>query len=117
MFFISPVVKLIGGTVLSNQIAVNGNFLLMAKECTGTQIYNMFLAFAFSYNFKKENIKYIMIGLSGLLFLNYIRIMSLVGIAAVNFDFFKILHNFLWPTSFFIFTLIGVIYYKHEADK
>ncbi len=117
MFFIGPTAKLIGATIISNQISVKGNFLLVAKECTGMQIYSMFLAFALSYKFSRKNINIIFISLVGLFFLNYIRIISLIGIAGINFGLFKILHGFLWPASFFIFTLIGVIYYKNEADK
>lgn len=117
MFFITPFAKQIGAAVLSNQISVNGNFLLMAKECTGMQIYSIFLAFAFSYRFRKENLKYIVLGMMILVLLNYLRIISLIGVASLDYGMFTLLHGFLWPASFFLFAIIGIIYYKNEADK
>ena len=117
LFLISPFARFMGASILSNQISIGGNFLLLAKECTGSMIYNTYLAFAFSYKFSKERIKYLLIGLVLLMFLNFIRIISLIGVAALSFPGFRLVHNFLWPASFFIFTLLGVTYYKNEADK
>lgn len=99
-------------SILSHQITINGNHLIMIKECTGLPMYALFSAFAVSYdnNFKK-NYKYIFIGLLLLTFLNITRMFTIMISAFINRSLMNFIHDFLWPATFFIFVLVVIQFY------
>lgn len=109
-----------GGTssIVGNQITVNGNPLILIKECTGTPMYALFTAFALSYKCRKsKRFKGIVLGLLMLFSLNVLRIFTIIIAANISYSALDFIHDFLWPSTFFIFTLAAAYYYIKRCSK
>jgi exosortase/archaeosortase family protein len=105
-------------TVIGNELVVNGSNLIMVKECTGLPMFVLFLAFALSYskNVKKEY-KNILLGVLFLVCLNVIRMFTIMIAAFIDIKVLNFVHDFLWPSTYFIFTLITVYFFIKRCDK
>ena len=104
--------------IVGNQIIVNGSPLVMIKECTGTPMYTLFAAFALAYQCpKNKKLKTLGFGLLMLFTLNIIRMFTIIIAAYLNRPILNFLHDFLWPSTFFIFTLIAAVYYIKRCSK
>ena len=104
--------------IVGNQIIVNGNPLVMIKECTGSAMYALFAAFALAYRCpKKRKWKGLGFGLLMLFSLNVLRMFTIIIAAYLNRSILNFLHDFLWPSTFFIFTLIAAVYYIKRCSK
>ena len=104
-------------SIVDNQLFVNGIPMIVLKECTGTAMYSLFLAFAFAYKFSKKNLKYVGLGLLMLIGLNILRLFTIIVSTYFGKSVFNFVHDFLWPSTFFIFTLIVVLYYIKRCSK
>ncbi|MBN1156583.1 hypothetical protein JXA85_03145 [Candidatus Woesearchaeota archaeon] len=91
-----------------NQIIINNNPLLVVKECTGITMYVLFFSFAMSY---RPRTRQILEGLALLFGLNLLRLITIFIAAGISMALLNFIHDFLWPASFFIFTLIAAALY------
>jgi exosortase/archaeosortase family protein len=119
MQIIKGILSFIGGSseIIGNQIIINGNPLVLIKECTGTPMYALFAAFALAYQCKNSKLKGIIYGLLMLFSLNVLRIFTLILAASYKYSILAFLHDFLWPSSFFIFTLLAAWHYIKGCSK
>ena len=103
--------------IVNNEIFFNSFSLIVAKECTGVAMYSLYIAFIVAYGISRKTYKYGIFGLLMLIGLNILRLLTIVistlfGIGVLNF-----VHDFLWPSTFFIFTLIAILYYIKKSSK
>jgi len=97
---------------------VNGLPLSITGECTGIPMYCLFLAFAFTYPARPKNkMREIGVGLLILISLNLVRLITIVIAAHFGPLALDITHDFLWPSTFFIFTLLSCVYYMRKSSK
>ena len=104
-------------SIIDNTLVLNSVQMIMASECTGSSMYAMFIAFAFAYNISKKTLKHLLFGVLMLAGLNIIRIYTLLAAALLGSQFFRFFHDFLWPSSFFIFVLLVISYYIKESSR
>ena len=109
---------LFNGAIIGNQIIIKGIYLEMIKECTGITMYVLFSAFAIAYDCPiKKKLKGLGIGLGILFSLNILRLFTIMLSAYLSTTLFGFIHDFLWPSTFFIFTLIVGAYYIKRCSK
>jgi exosortase/archaeosortase family protein len=97
---------------------VKGLPLSITGECTGIPIYCLFLAFAFTYPARPKNkMMKIGVGLLILVSLNLVRLITIVIAAHFGPLALDLTHDFLWPSTFFIFTLLSCVYYMRKISK
>jgi exosortase/archaeosortase family protein len=115
-FFLFIIVK---GTVgiVDNELVVNSISMIIAKECTGVAMYSLFIAFVVSYGISGKTWKYGVLGLFMLVGLNILRLFTIIISTFFGMRTFYFVHDFLWPSTFFVFTLIAVLFYIRKGSK
>lgn len=103
--------------VVDNTFMVNSISMIVEKECTGAAMYALFIAFAFAYGITKKSWKHLVFGLLMLIGLNTLRLFTIILSTFFGPQAFAIIHDFLWPSTFFIFTLMVVLYYIKRRQK
>jgi exosortase/archaeosortase family protein len=91
--------------------------MIVAKECTGIAMYSIFFAFAVAYGISKKNWKYCLFGLLMLVVLNILRLFTLIASTFFGVKTFYFIHDFLWPSTFFLFILIAILFYIRRSSK
>jgi len=104
-------------SILNNELVVNSSSLIVAKECTGVAMYALFIAFVVAYGISEKNYKYGIYGLIILVGLNILRIFTIILSAFFSTNALNFVHDFLWPSTFFIFTLIAILFYIRKTLK
>ena len=103
--------------IVDNELVVNSISMIVAKECTGTAMYSLFIAFVAAYGFSRKTWKYGLLGLFMLIGLNILRLFTILISTFFGITLFNFVHDFLWPSTFFIFTLIAVLFYIKQSSK
>jgi len=103
--------------IVNNEIVVNSISIIIAKECTGVAMYSLFIAFVIAYGISKKDYIYGIFGLLILIGLNILRLFSIIISAFFNIKIFYFIHDFLWPSTFFVFTLIAILFYIKKTSK
>jgi exosortase/archaeosortase family protein len=98
--------------IINTLIIIDKVNLEMTTECTGTPMYALFAAFGLAYHCKdkKSRIRHVALGLLMLFSLNVVRILALIVAASISHSALDFLHDFLWPSTFFVFTLVAALY-------
>ncbi len=102
--------------IVNNELAVNSIPLIVAKECTGAAMYSLFIAFALAYGISRKTCKYAVYGLCILIGLNILRLFTLLISTFLGVSIFNFTHDFLWPSTFFVFTLLAVLFYIRKSS-
>src|SRR3989338_731685 len=89
-----------------NTLLIDGSALTLDTACIGIAIFAMFTSFVIAFGF---NFASFLAGIGLIFLLNMLRIFTL-GLAAMT-GVFDIVHNFLWPSTFFLFA--GLAAYLH----
>ena len=95
---------------------VNNSTLLIDKQCTGIAMYALFFAFVFASSCKQK-LKGFCIGFSLLFGLNILRLLFLGFVAYFGISELKFVHDFLWPFSYFVFTLLASYSFQKRCKK
>ena len=103
--------------IVNNELVVNSVSMIVAKECTGASMYALFIAFAAAYGISKKSWRYAIFGTLMLIGLNALRLATIIIAARFGIKVFNMVHDFLWPSTFFIFTLMTVLYYIRGGSK
>jgi len=103
--------------VLNNEIVVNSVSMIVTKECTGMAMYSLFIAFVVAYGTSRKTYKYGIFGLFMLMELNIHRLFTIIISTFFGVKFFNFTHDFLWPSTFFVFTLITILFYINKSSK
>jgi exosortase/archaeosortase family protein len=103
--------------IVNNQLVVNSISMIVAKECTGTAMYSLFIAFAVAYGVSRKTCKYAGFGLLMLIVLNILRLFTILISTFFGIKIFNFVHDFLWPSTFFVFTLLAVLFYIRKSSK
>jgi len=104
-------------SIVENNIVFNSVSMLMTKECTGAVMYALFIAFVLAYGISKKTWKYGVYGLLILISLNILRLFTLLVSTFFGEKVFYFIHDFLWPSTFFVFTLIAILFYIKGSSK
>ena len=104
-------------SIVNNELVVNSISMIIAKECTGTAMYSLFIAFVVAYGISRKTCKYGVLGLFMLIGLNILRLFTILISTFFGIKIFYFVHDLLWPSTFFIFTLIAVLYYIKKSSK
>jgi exosortase/archaeosortase family protein len=104
-------------SIVNNEIIFNSISMIVAKECTGVAMYSLFIAFVIAYGISRKNYKYGIFGLLMLIGLNVLRLFTIVISTFLGIKVFNFIHDFLWPSTFFVFTLIAVLFYIKRSSK
>jgi len=97
--------------IINNKVYINSIPFIIVKECTGISMYALITSFALAYNPSKKNLKYLAIAVLLLVALNTLRIITLFTAGFYFQEYITTLHNLLWPSTFFFFTLLTGYYY------
>ncbi len=103
--------------IVNNELVVNSISMIVAKECTGVAMYSLFIAFIVAYGISRKTCKYGVFGLFMLIGLNILRVLTLLISTFFGIKIFYFTHDFLWPSTFFVFTLIAVLFYIKKSSK
>ena len=103
--------------IVNNALVVNSISMVVAKECTGTAMYSLFIAFVAAYGISRKTCKYGVFGLLMLIGLNILRLFTILISTFFGIKLFNFVHDFLWPSTFFVFTLIAVLFYIKKSSK
>jgi exosortase/archaeosortase family protein len=104
-------------SIVNNEIVFNSISMIIAKECTGVAMYSLFIAFVVAYGISRKTWKYGVFGLLILIGLNVLRMFTIVISTFFGIKIFNFFHDFLWPSTFFVFTLIVVLFYIKRSSK
>ncbi|MFA4952977.1 MAG: hypothetical protein WC584_02035 [Candidatus Pacearchaeota archaeon] len=104
-------------SIVNNVIVVNSISMIIVKECTGVAMYSLFIAFVVAYGISKKTFKYGVFGLFILMGLNILRLFTIIISAFFGIKTFYFVHDFLWPSTFFVFTLLAVLFYIRKSSK
>ncbi|MFH0978039.1 MAG: exosortase/archaeosortase family protein [Candidatus Woesearchaeota archaeon] len=104
-------------TIVNNELVVNSISMIVVKECTGVAMYSLFVAFMVSYGISRKTLKYGVFGLFMLIGLNILRLFTILVSTFFGTKVFYLVHDFLWPSTFFVFTLIAVLFYIKKSSK
>lgn len=104
-------------SIVNNEIVVNSISMIVAKECTGVAMYALFISFVVAYSISRKTYKYGVFGLLMLMGLNILRLFTIIISTFFGIKTFNFTHNFLWPSTFFIFTLIAILFYIKKSSK
>lgn len=104
-------------SIVNNELVVNSISMIVAKECTGTAMYSLFIAFVVAYGISRKTCKYGVFGLFMLIGLNILRLFTILISTFFGAKIFNFVHDFLWPSTFFVFTLIAVLFYIRKSSK
>ncbi len=103
--------------IVNNEIVFNSISMIVAKECTGVAMYSLFIAFVVAYGISRKTYKYSVFGLFMLIGLNTLRLFTILISTFWGIKIFNFVHDFLWPSTFFVFTLITVLFYIKKSSK
>jgi len=104
-------------SILNGEIVVNSVSMIIVKECTGIAMYALFIAFVVAYGISRKTLKYGVFGLFILIGLNILRLFTIVISTFFGIKIFNFVHDFLWPSTFFVFTLILILFYIKRSSK
>jgi exosortase/archaeosortase family protein len=104
-------------SILNGEIVVNSISMVIVKECTGIAMYSLFIAFVIAYDISRKTWKYGIYGLFMLIVLNILRLFTIIISTFFGVNVFNLVHDFLWPSTFFIFTLIMILFYIKRSSK
>ena len=102
-------------SVVNNSLIINSISIIIAQECTGVSMYSLFIAFVVAYGISKKTYKYAIFGLFMLIGLNILRLFTIIISAFFSMKILNFIHDFLWPSTFFIFTLIAILFYIKKS--
>jgi len=102
-------------SVVNNSLIINSISIIIAQECTGVSMYSLFIAFVVAYGISKKTYKYAIFGLFMLIGLNILRLFTIIISAFFDMKILNFIHDFLWPSTFFIFTLIAILFYIKKS--
>jgi exosortase/archaeosortase family protein len=103
--------------IVNNELVVNSISMVVVKECTGIAMYSLFIAFVVAYSISRKTYKYSIFGLFMLMGLNILRLFTIIISTFFGIKVFNFTHDFLWPSTFFIFTLIAVLFYIKKSSS
>lgn len=103
--------------IVNNKIVVNSISMIVVKECTGVAMYSLFIAFVVAYGISRKTYKYGVLGLFMLIGLNILRLFTILISTFFGIKVFNFTHDFLWPSTFFVFTLIAVLFYIKKTSS
>jgi len=101
--------------IVNNALIINSISIIIAQECTGVSMYSLFIAFVVAYGISKKTYKYSVFGLFILIGLNILRLFTIIISAFFSIKILNFVHDFLWPSTFFIFTLIAILFYIKKS--
>ena len=104
-------------SIVNGEIVVNSISMIIIKECTGIAMYSLFIAFAIAYGISRKTWKYGVYGLLMLIGLNILRLFTIIISTFFGVKIFNLVHDFLWPSTFFVFTLIVILFYIKRSSK
>lgn len=103
--------------IVNNEITVNSIKVIVSSECTGVAMYSLFIAFVIAYGVSRKTYRYALFGLLMLIGFNILRIFIILISAFFGVNTLNFVHDFLWPSAFFVFTLIAVLFYIRQSSK
>jgi exosortase/archaeosortase family protein len=104
-------------SIVNNEIVVNSVSMIIIKECTGIAMYSLFIAFVAAYGISRKTWKYGVFGLIILIGLNMLRLFTIIISTFFGIKMLNLVHDFLWPSTFFVFTLIVILFYIKRSSK
>lgn len=104
-------------SIVNNEIVFNSISMIIIKECTGIAMYSLFIAFVLAYGTSRKTLKYGVYGLLMLISLNILRLFTIIISTFFGIKIFNLVHDFLWPSTFFVFTLIVILFYIKRSSK
>jgi len=102
--------------IVNNELVINPISIIVAKECTGVAMYSLFIAFVVAYGISRKTYKYSIFGLFMLIGLNILRLFTILISTFFGIKIFNFVHDFLWPSTFFVFTLIAILFYIKKTS-